>query len=106
MTATTTIPVTFFAPPERVPVEIVYRQAAAFSATPFATELLNSVLNCVFVLNAQRQIVSAGGRVLGVCAQAATLRAAADRAYAVCDQLQYAAKYFRRDIGDRQLNRS
>jgi phosphoribosylamine--glycine ligase len=44
--------------------------------------------------------------VLGVCARAATLRAAADRAYAVCDRLQYAAKYFRRDIGARQLNRT
>jgi phosphoribosylamine--glycine ligase len=43
--------------------------------------------------------------VLGVCAQAVTLRAAADRAYAVCDQLQYVSKYFRRDIGARQLNR-
>ena len=56
-------------------------------------------------LNAQRQLVSAGGRVLGVCARAPTLRAAADRAYAVCDRLQYASKYFRRDIGARQLNR-
>jgi len=57
-------------------------------------------------LNAQRQIVSTGGRVLGVCARASTLRAAADRAYAVCDQLQFASKYFRHDIGARQLNRS
>lgn len=56
-------------------------------------------------LNAQRQIVSSGGRVLGVCARAATLRAAADRAYAVCDQLKFASKYFRHDIGARQLNR-
>jgi phosphoribosylamine--glycine ligase len=56
-------------------------------------------------LNAQRQIVSAGGRVLGVCARASTLRTAADRVYAVCDQLQFASKYFRHDIGARQLNR-
>ena len=34
------------------------------------------------------------------------LRAAADRAYAACEQVQCAAKYFRRDIGARQLNRS
>ncbi len=64
------------------------------------------IIHAGTALNAQRQIVSAGGRVLGVCAQAATLRAAADRAYAVCDQLQYASKYFRRDIGARQLNRT
>jgi phosphoribosylamine--glycine ligase len=56
-------------------------------------------------LNAQGQVVSAGGRVLGVCARAGTLRAAADRAYAVCDQIQFASKYYRRDIGARQLNR-
>jgi phosphoribosylamine--glycine ligase len=64
------------------------------------------IIHAGTALNTQRQIVSAGGRVLGVCAQATTLRAAADRAYAVCDQLQYAAKYFRRDIGARQLNRT
>ena len=64
------------------------------------------IIHAGTALNAQRQIVSAGGRVLGVCARAATLRAAADRAYAVCDRLQYAAKYFRRDIGARQLNRT
>ena len=64
------------------------------------------IIHAGTALNTQRQIVSAGGRVLGVCAQAATLRAAADRAYAVCDQLQYAAKYFRHDIGARQLNRT
>ena len=56
-------------------------------------------------LDAQHRLVSAGGRVLGVCARGATLRAAADRAYAVCDRLQFASKYFRHDIGARQLNR-
>ena len=66
MTATTKIPITYFAPAEREPVEIVYRQAASFGATPFAAELLNSVLNCVFVLNAQRQIVFASQNVLGI----------------------------------------
>jgi phosphoribosylamine---glycine ligase len=63
------------------------------------------IIHAGTALNAQRQLVSAGGRVLGVCAQAASLRAAADRAYAACDRLQYASKYFRRDIGARQLNR-
>ncbi len=49
--------------------------------------------------------VTAGGRVLGVTALAPTLRKAAERAYAVCNQVQFASKYFRRDIGARQLNR-
>jgi phosphoribosylamine--glycine ligase len=46
-----------------------------------------------------------GGRVLGVVAVAPTLRAAADRAYLACDQITWANKYYRRDIGARQLGR-
>ena len=46
-----------------------------------------------------------GGRVLGVTSLAPTLREAADRAYAACEQIQCIAKYYRRDIGGRQLNR-
>ena len=51
------------------------------------------------------QIVTNGGRVLGVTALAPTLREAADRAYAVCEKIECASKYYRRDIGARQLNR-
>jgi len=51
------------------------------------------------------QIVTNGGRVLGVTALAPTLREAADRAYAACDAVQCTSKYFRRDIGARQLLR-
>ncbi len=56
--------------------------------------------------NAAGEIVTAGGRVLGVTALAPTLREAADRAYVACDQIICPTKYFRRDIGARQLNRS
>ncbi|HYC70180.1 MAG TPA: phosphoribosylamine--glycine ligase [Opitutaceae bacterium] len=56
--------------------------------------------------NAAGQIVTNGGRVLGVTALAPTLREAADRAYAVCDQISCASKYYRRDIGARQLGRA
>jgi len=55
--------------------------------------------------NAAGQMVTNGGRVLGVTAIAPTLREAADRAYATCEKIQCASKYFRRDIGARQLNR-
>ncbi|MEY2879610.1 MAG: hypothetical protein RLZZ15_1990 [Verrucomicrobiota bacterium] len=55
--------------------------------------------------NSAGDLVMNGGRVLGVTALAPTLRAAADDAYAVCDAIQCSAKYFRRDIGARQLNR-
>lgn len=50
-------------------------------------------------------LLSAGGRVLGVVSQASTLEAAAAAAYAVCDQVQWSNKYFRRDIGHRQMSR-
>jgi phosphoribosylamine--glycine ligase len=55
--------------------------------------------------NAAGQVVMNGGRVLGVTALAPTLREAADRAYAACDQIQCVSKYYRRDIGARQLRR-
>jgi phosphoribosylamine--glycine ligase len=55
--------------------------------------------------NSAGQIVTNGGRVLGVTALAPALRSAADQAYAVCGRIQCASKYYRRDIGARQLNR-
>jgi phosphoribosylamine--glycine ligase len=56
-------------------------------------------------LNDRKHLVSAGGRVLGVCARAHSLRAAADQAYSVCEKIEFVSKYFRHDIGARQLNR-
>ncbi len=53
--------------------------------------------------DAEGRVVTNGGRVLGVTALAPTLRDAADRAYAACDAIRCASKYFRRDIGARQL---
>ena len=55
--------------------------------------------------NSDRQVVTNGGRILGVTAIAATLPAAAAAAYAACDAIECRSKYFRRDIGARQLNR-
>ncbi len=64
-----------------------------------------SIIHAGTAKNAAGQIVMNGGRVLGVTALAPTLREAADRAYAACEQIQCVAKYYRRDIGARQLNR-
>ena len=50
-------------------------------------------------------LVSAGGRVLGVTAVSGSLRDAAAKAYAVCDSILWPSKYYRRDIGARQLRR-
>jgi len=55
--------------------------------------------------NAAGQLTANGGRVLGVTALASSLKEAARRAYAACDEIQWANKYYRRDIGARQLNR-
>jgi phosphoribosylamine--glycine ligase len=55
--------------------------------------------------NAAGQLVSSGGRVLGVTALAPTLRAAADAAYATCDAIKMSTKILRRDIGSRQFQR-
>jgi phosphoribosylamine--glycine ligase len=55
--------------------------------------------------NSSGQVVTNGGRVLGVTALAPTLAQAAASAYAACDAVQCLSKYFRRDIGARQLNR-
>ncbi|HVS52261.1 MAG TPA: phosphoribosylamine--glycine ligase [Opitutaceae bacterium] len=65
-----------------------------------------SILHAGTAKNSAGQIVTAGGRVLGVTALAPTLQAAAANAYAACDQIACVSKYFRRDIGARQFRRS
>ncbi len=45
------------------------------------------------------QLVTAGGRVLGVSAVGNTLQEALDRAYAAADRIQFQGKSYRRDIG-------
>ncbi len=63
------------------------------------------ILHAGTARNASGQLVASGGRVLGVTALASTLRQAADAAYAVCDRVEWKTKYYRRDIGAKQLNR-
>jgi phosphoribosylamine--glycine ligase len=65
-----------------------------------------SVIHAGTAKNAAGDIVTNGGRVLGVTALAPTLREAADRAYAACAAIQCRTKYYRRDIGGRQLKGS
>ncbi len=50
-------------------------------------------------------ITTNGGRILGVSGQASSLKEAMELAYSVCDQVHFETKYFRRDIGHRELNR-
>jgi phosphoribosylamine--glycine ligase len=65
-----------------------------------------SIIHAGTARNATGQITTNGGRVLGVTALAPTLHHAAVDAYAVCDAIHCASKYFRRDIGARQLRRT
>ena len=51
------------------------------------------------------QIVTSGGRVLGITALAPSLPEAARKAYETCDQISFSGKTLRRDIGGKQLQR-
>ncbi len=64
-----------------------------------------TVIHAGTAKNAAGQIVMNGGRVLGVTSLAPTLREAADRAYAACEQIQCVAKYYPPRYRRRQLNR-
>jgi phosphoribosylamine---glycine ligase len=63
------------------------------------------VLHAGTAREADGRLVSAGGRVLGVTAIGTSLAQAAERAYRVCDSISFSSKYYRRDIGARQLMR-
>ena len=52
---------------------------------------------------ADGQLVSAGGRVLGVTAVAPTLQEAINKSYALTDRVGFPNGYCRRDIGARAL---
>jgi phosphoribosylamine--glycine ligase len=51
------------------------------------------------------QILTAGGRVLGVTARGATLEQALARAYKALSVVHFDGIYFRRDIGHRALKK-
>lgn len=55
--------------------------------------------------DADKNVVTNGGRVLGVTALGTSLREAADKAYALCDKVDFKSKYLRHDIGGKELNR-
>ncbi len=55
-------------------------------------------------LGARGQLVTSGGRVLGVTALASTLTEAARSAYSLCEEIRFDGMHYRRDIGKRQLS--
>ncbi len=72
---------------------------------PVAYPPQTTIIHAGTARDAKGRLVTAGGRVLGVTALAPTLAEAARRAYAVCDEIQCDTKYYRHDIGAKQLNR-
>jgi len=54
-----------------------------------------------FADGSEHRVVSAGGRVLDVCATGADLAGALDRAYAAVAEIDWPSKVYRRDIGRR-----
>jgi phosphoribosylamine--glycine ligase len=57
-------------------------------------------------LDAQGQVVTAGGRVLTVCALGKDIAAAREHAYAAVGKIHYEGAFCRRDIAHRALHRS
>ncbi|HVV00523.1 MAG TPA: phosphoribosylglycinamide synthetase C domain-containing protein, partial [Verrucomicrobiae bacterium] len=55
-------------------------------------------------LGAANEIITTGGRVLGVTAWGAELAKARERAYAAVDRIQFEGALFRRDIAVKALN--
>ncbi|MQL53461.1 phosphoribosylamine--glycine ligase [Desulfofundulus thermobenzoicus] len=52
------------------------------------------------------QVVTSGGRVLGVTAMAPDIPAAIEKAYAALEHIHFAGMHYRRDIGRKALNRN
>jgi len=51
------------------------------------------------------EVVTSGGRVLGVTAVGETIAAAKTRAYEAVERIQFEGAYFRRDIADKAIRR-
>jgi phosphoribosylamine--glycine ligase len=63
-------------------------------------QVFHSGSSCV-----EGQVLTAGGRVLGVTAVAGSLQEALGRAYQALEEIHFDGMYFRRDIGHRALRR-
>ena len=72
----------------------------------FPISIPADVLPCTYIAGAKKdmgQLVTSGGRVLGVTAVADTLKDAIDEAYAMADRISFEGAYKRSDIGARAL---
>ena len=62
-----------------------------------------AVFHAGTAFNTQKQIVTAGGRVLAVTAWGDTLKAAHERVYQATEKIYFQGSFFRRDIGQKAM---
>ncbi len=94
---------------------MVFLLAVAFPAPPWPGDVITGLDDVtalpdtiVFHAGTRRNesgYVTAGGRVLGVCARAAKLGDAIARAYAGVERVEFAGMQVRRDVGARAVGR-
>jgi len=82
-----------------------YEKGKPISGLDEANALEDVVVFHAGTKNVGNNIVTAGGRVLGVTALGDTLQAAADRCYQAVEKIQFEGAYYRRDIGAKALNK-
>ena len=76
-------------------------------ASGFEINMADEVRDDVYVAGARVEngkLLTAGGRVLGVCSTADTLASAIDAAYAKVDKISFEGAFWRHDIGKRALD--
>ena len=80
------------------------RKGDLISQIPAATED-TMTFHAGSSFNADNQLVTSGGRVLCVVGLGDSVKMAQQKAYAVADQIEFAGKQLRRDIGNRAIGR-
>lgn len=82
-----------------------YEKGKEISGLEMATEVGNTVVFHAGTALKNDQIVSSGGRVLGVTSQAASLEAAIIQAYEGVNKIYFDGMYYRRDIAAQGLHK-
>ena len=76
----------------------------------YSIEGLNKLEEGSFIVHAGTKeesgnIVTSGGRVLGIVSQGKTLKESQERSYKTADSINFTDKYYRNDIGDKGIRR-
>jgi phosphoribosylamine--glycine ligase len=83
-----------------------YEKGKAISGIPEANAMEDvTVFHAGTAFNENGQLVTSGGRVLGVTAMGANIKEAKERANTAIGKIRFEGMHFRRDIGDKALRR-